>query len=65
MSGSSQNQITHATGAKPKITKVSRIKPEQYQKIVISGSGFGDKIAVNVWNAQDDNGPATKNTKVK
>ncbi len=41
VSSSSQNQVTHATGAKPDITKVSRIKPQQYQKIVISGSGFG------------------------
>jgi hypothetical protein len=41
LSGSSQNQVTHASGAKPHITNVSRIKPQQYQKIVISGSGFG------------------------
>ena len=41
LSGNSQNKVTHATGAKPDIKKVSRIKPEQYQKIVISGSGFG------------------------
>jgi hypothetical protein len=129
-SGGSQNQVTHATGTEPIITKVSRIKPQQYQKIVISGSGFGtmqpyngnsayirirdktgawdaghvssseidsvwldvtqwsdskivitgftndygqqnwilnkgDKLAVDVWNAQDGNGPATKNGKVK
>jgi hypothetical protein len=129
-SGSSQNQVTHATGTNPVITKVSRIKPQQYQKIVISGSGFGtmqpyngdsayirirdktgawdaghvsasetdsvwldvtqwsdskivitgftndygqqnwvlntgDKLDVYVWNAQDGNGPATKNEKVK
>jgi hypothetical protein len=41
LSGSSQNQVTHASGAKPHITSVSPIKPQQYQKIVISGSGFG------------------------
>jgi hypothetical protein len=29
------------SGSAPKITKVSSIKPKQYQKIVISGSGFG------------------------
>ena len=129
-SGNSQNQITRAAGSTPDITKVTKIKPEQYQKITISGSGFGtmqpyngdsayirirdktgawdaghtssseidsvwldvtqwtdskivitgftndygqqgwvlnkgDKLAVQVWNAQDGNGPATKNTKVK
>jgi hypothetical protein len=41
LSGSSQNQVTHAAGSKPNIKSVSRIKPQQYQKIVISGSGFG------------------------
>jgi hypothetical protein len=33
--------LTPAIPVTPKITSVSRIKPEQYQKIVISGSGFG------------------------
>jgi hypothetical protein len=33
--------LTPAIPVTPKITSVSRIKAEQYQKIVISGSGFG------------------------
>ncbi|MBV9333237.1 MAG: hypothetical protein JO146_04455 [Candidatus Eremiobacteraeota bacterium] len=114
----------------PKITKISKIEAKQYQKIVISGSGFGtmapyngdsaylqildttggwsagldnssqddtvtldvtswsnkkivitgftggygesgwvlnkgDNLTVNVWNAQNGNGPGTINTKVK
>jgi hypothetical protein len=40
-SASPQNQVAHTAGAKPHITKVSTIRPEQYQKIVITGSGFG------------------------
>ena len=40
-SGGSQNLSAHLTGSSPKITKISRIRPKQYQKIVISGSGFG------------------------
>jgi hypothetical protein len=35
------------TPSGPKITSVSRIKPEQYQKIVISGSGFGTMSPYN------------------
>jgi hypothetical protein len=129
-SGSSQSQITHASGATPHIKSVSSIKPEQYQKIVITGSGFGtmqpfngdsayirfrdktgkwdaghtssseidsvwldvtqwsdskivitgftndygqqgwvlnkgDHVEFYVWNAQGDQGPATKDEKVK
>ena len=129
-SGSSQSQVTHASGSTPTITKFTHIKPQQYQKIVISGSGFGtmqpyngdsayirirdktgawdaghtssseidsvwldvtqwtdnkivitgftndygqegwvlnkgDKVEVYVWNPQTNNGPATKNGKVK
>jgi hypothetical protein len=129
-SGSSPNQLIRASGVKPHIAKVSAIKPEQYQKIIISGSGFGtmkpyngdsayirirdqtgkwdaghegpsevdsvwldvtqwsdskivitgftndygqenwvlkkgNRITVYVWNAQDDDGPATKNEKVE
>jgi hypothetical protein len=129
-SGSSQNPSTRLTGPEPNITKVSKIKDTQYQKIVISGSGFGtmqpyngdsgylqildttggwsagyisssqddtvtldvtswsdkkivikgftggygesywilmkgDHLKINVWNAQDDNGPATIGRKVK
>jgi hypothetical protein len=41
LSSGAQNQVTHATGEKPHINKVTRIKPEQYQNIVILGSGFG------------------------
>jgi hypothetical protein len=41
LSGASQSQVTHASGEKPQIKKITRIKPEQYQNIVISGSGFG------------------------
>ncbi len=40
-SGISAIPSTHRAGTGPSITKVSKIKAEQYQKIVISGSGFG------------------------
>lgn len=40
-SNSSQNSSTRLSGSGPNITKVSKIKAKQYQKIVISGSGFG------------------------
>lgn len=36
----SQHQVVRS-GENPAITKVSRIKPEQFQRIVITGSGFG------------------------
>jgi hypothetical protein len=130
LSGSSQHQAIHATGSTPDITRVSRIRPQQYQKIVISGSGFGtmqpyngdsayirirdktgswdaghvsssetdsvwldvtqwtdskivitgftndygqqnwvlnrgDHLEIDVWNPQDDNGPAIKDAKVR
>ncbi|HET6277136.1 MAG TPA: hypothetical protein VFE16_14500 [Candidatus Cybelea sp.] len=35
------NQVTHAAGTGPSIKKITRVEPEQYQTIVISGSGFG------------------------
>ena len=129
--GSAQFQQIHApSGTQPKIKGVTKIRPMQYQTIVITGSGFGtmnpyngdsaylqildttggwsaglkngsqtdtvwldvtkwsdnqiviagfthgygqsgwtlkkkDRIVVNVWNAQDGNGPATRNTRVK
>jgi hypothetical protein len=122
--------LTPAVPVAPKITRVSRIEAQQYQKIVISGSGFGtmnpyngdsayirirdktgqwdagyqsssetdsvwldvtkwtetkivitgftgdygeetwvlnkgDRVAVSVWNTQDDQGPATNDERVK
>ena len=47
VSGGSQNQVTHASGSTPEITKFTKIKPEQYQKIVITGSGFGTAAPYN------------------
>jgi len=40
-SDSSQNPSTRLSGSEPSITNVSKIRAKQYQKIVISGSGFG------------------------
>src|SRR5581483_3319299 len=46
-SGSTANQVIHSNGARPQITKISHIKPEQYHKITISGSGFGSMQPFN------------------
>jgi hypothetical protein len=129
-SGAPPDPSIRLGGSEPAITKVSAIKAKQYQKIVISGSGFGtmkpyngdsdylqiwdktgswsagldndtqddsvwldvtswsgskivikgftgdygesywvlhkgDRLEINVWNAQSHNGPATTYKKVK
>jgi hypothetical protein len=40
-SGSAQSPSTRLGGSAPSITKISTIKAKQYQKITITGSGFG------------------------
>jgi hypothetical protein len=43
----SQHRVGRSSGEKPAITKITRIEPEQFQKIVITGSGFGTMQAYN------------------
>jgi hypothetical protein len=46
-SGSPQSRIVSLSGSTPSISKVTSIKAKQYQKIVISGSGFGTTSPYN------------------
>lgn len=55
--GGSQSLAVRQSGSDPKISKVTRIKAKQYQKIVISGSGFGtmspyngDSAYLQIWD---------------
>ncbi len=45
--GGNQSPSIRLSGSAPTITKVSKIKAKQYQKIVISGHGFGTAAAYN------------------